>query len=123
MAATEAFEISRVSYAVTNIDAMVVFYSAVFQTEFKTLHWGDQTLYQGKLLGHPTLFCPNSIAGVKAEQSRIQFDVLTNDLDGVIKRAAESGGTVREQSEAGAAERYCTVVDPDGNTINFYARK
>lgn len=114
------FAIGKATLAMTNVEAMVEFYSNVFGMELQEFPVQGETLYSGNIAGMNILLCPNSLAGVVAEQSRVQFDFVVSDLAEIKRRVEEHGGAVRpEQSDL---ERgYLTAVDPDNNTIVFVA--
>ncbi|MEO5931124.1 MAG: VOC family protein [Candidatus Kapaibacterium sp.] len=117
-----AFRVARVTYAITNVEKMVAFYENVFQMKFESFDGGGTKLYSGMLLGQNTLFCPNTLAGVVAEQNRLQYDIVVSDIDGVAARVRASGGKVREENTV-EGRKTMTIVDPDGNTIIFHQAK
>ncbi len=112
-------KISQVTIAVNNIEKMAEFYGNVFSTELESFEAMNSKFYTGIIAGIFTMFCPNSIAGVSAEQNRHQFDYLVEDLDEVIKIALSSHGTLKEEISVNEKEKVGTIIDPDGNTINF----
>lgn len=116
---TEPFyRLSQVDMAAVKIDAVVKFYESVFGAKFTVIDAGSFKMYTGELFGIRTVIAPNSIAGVNAEQSRHQFELVTNDMDGAMARAKAAGGTIRDESPGdGKGPRTVTLVDPDGNTI------
>lgn len=117
------FRISKVAMAVTNVDAMVAFYRNVFKIDFRAVDIGNGVkLYMGTFSGMDILFAPNEIANVKAEQSRMQFDIMVPSLKDAKTQAEASGGSVREEREE-AGRMIATLVDPDGNTIVVIEKK
>jgi len=109
--------------AITNMKEMVRFYHETFGVELKGFEaYGGHMFYAGTFLGMNLLLCPNEVAGVEAKQNRHQFDIIVEDFDGVVARAAASGGTVREQ-DVSEGVRYATLVDPDGNTMVILEEK
>ncbi len=111
------FRIAKLAMAITNVDAMVTFYRNVFGIDFRAVDIGNGVkLYTGKFAGMDILFAPNTIANVKAEQSRTQFDIIVPDIKAAKEKAQASGGSVREEKEE-AGRIMATLVDPDGNTI------
>lgn len=118
-----AFRISKVAMAITNVDAMVAFYRNVFNIDFRAVDIGNGVkLYMGTFSGMDILFAPNEIANVKAEQSRMQFDIMVPSLKDAKTQAEASGGSVREEREE-AGRMIATLVDPDGNTIVVIEKK
>lgn len=120
---TNTFRIGKIAFAITNVDAMVDFYRNVFSINFRAIDIGDgMKLYSGKLGDLNLLLAPNALAGVKAEQSLMQFDVIVADLEVMKARTVRHGGTVREENE-NERQKIATVVDPDGNTIVLIEEK
>ena len=116
-------KISQVTLAVTNSKEMVNFYRNVFNAQFNEFDAMGEKMYSGNISGLNLLLCPNTIAGVDAKQSRHQFDYDTEDLDVVVKSALDSGGSVMGDIAENDKQRYATIIDPDGNTMNFYQNK
>lgn len=118
-----SFRIGKVTMAITDMEQMVKFYRETFGVELKGFEgFGGHMFYSGTFLGMQMLLCPNAIAGVEAKQNRHQFDIITGDFDGVLARAATSGGSVHDQGESGGV-RYATLIDPDGNTMVIIEEK
>lgn len=115
----EAFEISKITIAVTNTEKMVAFYRNVYKCSFSELDVNGITLYSGKLGGIGILLCPNTLAGVKAEQSRHQFDYIVDDLEQLVRTALASGGMLQGKIEITGDRKSATIIDPDGNTTIF----
>jgi|GEM_PF-669066 len=116
--AAQEFRVASIALAVENLEPTVRFYEKVFNAVFEPLEGTDRKIYAGKLLGFDFLLASNELAGVNAEQSRHQFDIVVNDLDSVLQRVTEAGGTIREQ-QTDRGVRTVTIVDPDGNTMLF----
>lgn len=106
------FELTEIGLVAEDVAAMVRFYDEFFGTQLKPSPLADTTLYRGKLHGTSFYLCPNTLAGVEAQQNRHQFSYSTADLPASLDRAERAGGTVRDHSETVA-----TVLDPDGNHI------
>ncbi|MCY3867824.1 MAG: hypothetical protein OXG68_20510 [Chloroflexi bacterium] len=106
--------------AAINMKEMVRFYNAVFSAGLKpTVHIGDDQFYAGELGGMKLTFCPNTIAGVVAEQNRQQFRYQVADIDAVMaKGLANHGGEINPIEEYKGA-KVASLADPDGNTIEF----
>ena len=116
------FAIGKVTIAITNVDAMVEFYSNVFDVKFSTFDVGELQLYSGRIAGLNVLLCPNELAGVEAQQNRTQFDYVVSDLNRIKERALEHGGTIKE-GQGDVSAGFITVIDPDNNTIVFIHQK
>ena len=112
--------IDRITTAITHMDKMVSFYNAVFQAGLEPFGPAmDMPFHRGKLDGKMLIFCPNSIAGVDAQQSRQQFHFVVDDLDAVLQQALNSGGQLHSPVEQNRNSKSAAVVDPDGNTMEF----
>jgi len=79
--------INRLTLAVNNMDAMIAFYSSVFDIHFSKKEMYGGELFAGKLFGIEILFCPAVIAGNTATQNRHQFDCVVPDIHAVINLA------------------------------------
>lgn len=106
--------------AAVNMDKMVQFYNAVFDARLKaTVHIGAEQFYAGALCGMKLTFCPNTIAGVIAEQNRQQFRFRVADIEAVMAAGlANHGGEINPIDEYKGA-KVASLADPDGNTIEF----
>jgi len=106
--------------AASNMQEMVKFYNAVFNARLKaTVHIGEEQFYAGRLCGMKLTFCPNTIAGVVAEQNRQQFRFQVADIEAVMaKGLANHGGEINPIEEYKGA-KVASLADPDGNTIEF----
>lgn len=119
---TPEFRVAQVDMAIDNLEPTVRFYEKVFNVKFNAFEAMGHTMYSGQLLGFNFVLTPNALAGVEAKQSRIQFEIVVNDMDAVLKRVTENGGTIREEQKQNG-NRYATVVDPDKNTIVFHGKE
>ena len=106
--------------AATNMDHMVKFYNAVFTARLEpTVHIGEEQFYAGRLGDMKLTFCPNTIAGVVAEQNRQQFRFQVADIAAVMANGvANHGGEINPVEEYKGA-KVASLADPDGNTIEF----
>ena len=106
--------------AAINMPEMVSFYNAVFDAGLKpTVHIGEDQFFAGKLCGMKLTFCPNTIAGVVADQNRQQFRFQVADIAAVMaKGLANHGGEINPIEEYKGA-KVASLADPDGNTIEF----
>ena len=119
----ENFKISKITIAAVNINLMVEFYENVFSINFVKKELGGFTLYQGKFGELELLLCPNEIAGVEADQSRYQPDIIVPDLDTVIDAALKFGGKIKDEIIETSQNRMASILDPDGNTLVFIQNK
>lgn len=116
---TQEFKIDTITIAITNISEMVNFYETVFNCGFTEIEAYGTTLFSGNLAGIKILLCPNEVACVNAEKNRHQFDFLVTNLDNVICLAQASNGTLSGDIIKSADKKAVTIIDPDGNTMNF----
>jgi predicted enzyme related to lactoylglutathione lyase len=108
-------KLDRFTVAVTDMEAMVAFYNALFDAELKA----HDPFHMGRLGSLELVFCPNYIAEVNAEKNRIQMRFVVADIEAVVAQAEAAGG-------AAYGERYETdtfigwgICDPDGNSIEL----
>ncbi|QQS31103.1 MAG: hypothetical protein IPM47_09375 [Sphingobacteriales bacterium] len=112
-------QINKITLASTDIESMVLFYSQVFSCKFVPKQAYGTTLYAGKILGLNLLLCPNEIAGVKAEQSRHQFEFKVPDLEETIELCISNCGRLLGEVFVKEQQKTATITDPDGNTLVF----
>jgi predicted enzyme related to lactoylglutathione lyase len=109
--------IDRLTIAATDMVAMVRFYDSTFDTGFERIEGTD--FHLGQLAGLQILLCPNEIAQVEAEKNRIQLRLVVDDVDGLVRRAGDAGGTpFGERVESDGVVGW-GVADPDGNSIEL----
>ena len=106
--------------AAIRMEQMVEFYNAVFDARLQpTVHIGDQQFYGGKISDLELVLCPNTIAGVIAEQNRQQFRFAVCDLSKVIERGLAHYGSEINPIDEYKGAKVASLADPDGNTIEF----
>lgn len=110
---------TQLTLATNDTSAMVQFYSAVFGISLQPVPAHATTLYRGTLHTLAFVLCPNSLAGVEAQQSRHQFTYGVRDLDALLARAVAAGGLVHEQTPANGRLASVVILDPDGNSLVF----
>lgn len=115
----EKFVIGKITLAVTHMAEMVKYYEKVFQCHFQPFEMQGITFFTGQVGGFSFLFCPNTLAGVKAEQNRHQFDYIVNDLEQLVTKALSVGGSLQSPIEVSPKQKSATLIDPDGNTTVF----
>lgn len=111
------FKLKKITIAATNITEMATFYTSVFNAGLTPIEAYGTTLYTGQLCGFDLLLCPNSIAGVEAQQNRQQFDIEVPDIESALKAAETSGGKIKDPLTINPIQNIASVTDPDGNTI------
>jgi catechol 2,3-dioxygenase-like lactoylglutathione lyase family enzyme len=110
---TEGATITSITLAAHDAAAAADFYNAVFDAGLSAFAAYGATLYRGHLGGVRLVICPNTIAGVRAEQNRHQITIQVPNLAAALEAAYASGGSVDE----GDDPQQVVVRDPDGNTI------
>lgn len=113
------FALDRITVATFDMKAMVKFYSRVFDTSLEPKVAYGTTLYEGSLADLNLLLCPHDIAKVEAEQNRHQLRFVVNDVEEMMRRAWDAGGSLMGEIVEDAGEKIAGVRDPDGNTIEF----
>ena len=109
--------------AAVNMQEMVRFYNAIFGAGLKeTVHIGDQQFYGGILAGLEVVLCPNSIAGVVAEQNRQQFRFEVDNIELVMQKGLANHGSEINPVDEYKGAKVASLADPDGNTIEFVER-
>ncbi len=101
--------------AASDLPGMVRFYNGAFGCALEAAGGG---VFRRPFRGHPLWICANELAGVVAEQNRLQLDLWVADLPAMITAIESHGGRIRDQDGACA-----TAVDPDGNTIVLHAER
>jgi predicted enzyme related to lactoylglutathione lyase len=113
-------QLDRITIAITQMDGMVDFYNAVFDSDLQPLEpMNGFQFYGGKLAGTNLLFCPNEIAGVVAERNRHQLRFVVEDVDGIRHKATQFGGGVLDDLYITSSSKGGSVSDPEGNTIEL----
>lgn len=113
------YEIEGLTIAITNMDAMLEFYSSVFGIEFEEVKIPNAKLYSGIFGEMKVLFCPERIANINAKENRQQFDIVVKDIKKTIATALKSGGTQIGELVEGEDLKSVGVYDPDKNSIVF----
>ncbi len=109
---------TQLTLAATKLEQMAAFYNAVLFTNFRKITHGEHTLYEGFLVNIPLLLCPNAIAGVVAEQSRLQLHVCVPDLTQALEKVVQHNGTIITPPTEGGIKA-AIVHDPDGNSLEL----
>lgn len=107
--------LARLTLATTQTEAMAAFYSGVFAADLQPVAAYGTTLYRGALAGVALVLCPNTVAGVQAEQSRHQLTLSVPRLAPVLERVLAHGGRVLSPASPAGT----TIADPDGNTLEL----
>lgn len=114
-------QMTKLTVAVTNMDTMVSFYNTVFKADLKPIP--SSPLFTGKFLNTQLLFCPNTIADVKAEKNRIQMSLTVDDVDAWVQKAMDSGGSIYGDRAETDTMTILGIADPDGNSFELIEMK
>lgn len=109
----------RIVLATIKLEEMARFYGAVFEMTMLPLQAHGATLYQCSSNGVTVLLCPNSIAGVTAEQSRHQMTFRVRNLAGIMRDVQALGCVVKTENEDDAGPQHILLTDPDGNSLEL----
>lgn len=115
----QKYTISGLTLAITHMDAMLGFYSQVFQIQFEEEQMFGTILYSGNWGGLNLLFCPAELAGNTATENRHQFDIIVPDLSQTIAEALLHGGMQLGEISEDENTLRVGMYDPDKNTIVF----
>lgn len=114
---------TRLTFAVNDVPAMVLFMNEVFGCGLRPLDAdAPSSFHLGSFCDHELLLCPNDIAGVRAEQNRQQWRLAVHELDQTIDAVRDAGGTVVADEGTGDS-RVVGIRDPDGNTYELVAAR
>ena len=113
-------KLTGLTIAAIHIEKMAQFYNAVFDAGLKaTVHIGDEQFYGGTICGLELTLCPNTIAGVTAEQNRQQFRFQVSEIEALIERGLANHGSEINPVDEYKGAKVASLADPDGNTIEF----
>lgn len=113
------YKLEGMTMAITNMDAMLKFYSNVFNIDFQEKDMYGSRLYAGNWGGLKLLFCPAEIARNTAKQNRHQFDIIVPDLKLLIEMASKFEGKAMGDKHEDETSWSIGIYDPDGNSILF----
>ncbi|MTI38850.1 VOC family protein [Fulvivirga lutimaris] len=113
------YKIEGMTIAITNMEAMLKFYTALFNIKFKELEMFNTKLYSGQWGELKLLFCPADIARNTATQNRHQFDIVVSDISKTIDVAINNGGVKMGEVNEDDQTLSVGIYDPDQNSITF----
>jgi catechol 2,3-dioxygenase-like lactoylglutathione lyase family enzyme len=111
--------VARIVLAATNVAEMAAFYARVFEAPMEPCEAFGTTLYRASAPGIDFTLCPNSVAGVQADQSRHQVTYRCANLATVVAALAEDGYAATVEDQDAAGPRHVVLADPDGNTLEL----
>lgn len=109
-------QVIRITLAVDAMDRMVAFYNESFRCGLEPIP--RSPLYTGSFAGVELHMCPNSVAGVVAEQNRHQLRLAVADPERLAAAVVSAGGAVVNQSES-HGQSVIGIADPEGNTMEL----
>ena len=113
------FKITSLTMAITHMEAMLKFYSEIFNIKFEEMGMYGAKLYSGTWGQLGLLFCPAELAQNTATQNRHQFDIEVEDLDALQELVLNHGGELMGEVVEDERARSLSVYDPDNNSIVF----
>jgi catechol 2,3-dioxygenase-like lactoylglutathione lyase family enzyme len=114
--------LSTVAYRVHNQDAMVAFYSEAFGAKFRPVETGAIRSQFGEVAGITLKFVPIRDAADFDNFPVHQLGFEVADINRVIDIALKHRGRVQDKPSRTATGWHAAIRDPDGNTIELYAR-
>ena len=115
--------ISSIAIRVSNMEAMVDFYSEAFQVQFREVAtYGIRSQF-GEVNGITLKFVPirddTDFKGFPVHQPGF----VVKDVEAVVALAVKHGGRQEGQTIRSTGQLQAAVRDPDGNTIELYSEK
>ncbi len=114
-------KISSIAFRVYNMDAMVAFYSAAFQVEFREVDTYGVRSQFGDVGGVTLKFVPIRESDDFKSFPIHQPGFVVTDVEAVIDLAIKHGGRQEGQTVRTEGKTQAAVRDPDGNTIELYS--
>jgi hypothetical protein len=110
--------IAHIEIPSTNLDKSKDFFKKVFNWDFKPFGSG-YLLFNN----HKGIMAGLRKADTIAKGDSPVFHINVEDIDDVIKKTSESGGSIkREKTIIPAMGWYALIYDPEGNTIGLYQK-
>ena len=119
MIRTRDYSLNGVTVTTFNTEQMITFYNSLFNTRLQPVPLGDFNLYEGRLGNLNITFIPSNIRDVPTMSGHHQLSFKVSGLEAFIRRVERFGGTPLEQIFQDENVKYCSVADPDGNTIEL----
>lgn len=105
--------------AITNMESMLKFYTALFNIKFTEQEMFGTKLYSGQWGDLKLLFCPAEIARNTATQNRHQFDIVVSDIHQTVGVAINNGGAKMGEVNEDDQTLSVGIYDPDQNSMTF----
>lgn len=115
--------ISSLALRVSNMDAMIAFYSEAFQVQFREVNTYGIASRFGELNGITLKFVPIRESDDFKNFPIHQPGITVSDVEGVIDLALKHGGRQEGQTVQADGKIQAAVRDPDGNTIELYSEE
>ena len=113
--------ISSIAIRVSNLDAMVSFYSEAFNIQFEEVDTFGLRSQFGEVNGIHLKFVP-----IRDEEDFESYPIhqpgfVVSDVDAVIAIAIKHGGRQEGPIIRNGTEIQAAIRDPDGNTVELYS--
>jgi len=115
--------ISSLALRVSNMDAMIAFYSEAFQVQFREVNTYGIPSRFGELSGITLKFVPIRESDDFKNFPIHQPGITVSDVEAVIALALKHGGRQEGQTVHADGKIQAAVRDPDGNTIELYSEE
>ena len=113
--------ISSIAFRVSNMDAMLAFYSEAFHVQFREVNtYGIRSQF-GDLDGITLKFVPLRDDADFENFPIHQPGFVVADVEAVVDLALKHGGRQEGQTIRANGKIQAAVRDPDGNTIELYS--
>ncbi|MAT42167.1 MAG: hypothetical protein CL609_07480 [Anaerolineaceae bacterium] len=111
--------LDSMSISTINTPKMVNFYETVFKTRLHPQQMGKYYFFTGPIGNINLTLAPNELKGARAGHNRYHLSFVVPNLEEHLMLAKKSGGTQTQEIDLENNERYCEIVDPDGNPIEL----
>ena len=106
-----------------NIDAMVEFYTKVFDIDFTSQDVDGHSMYTGTFSDLEFTLVPATLTQITEPNNPVHYDIYVSDLEEGIERVERSGGKTNGHLGEDDLVRAIGVFDPDGNFMVLKQRK
>lgn len=114
--------LSGMEIASVDMKRMVNFFNGVFDAQLTPFYLGDFVLYRGQIGGMNVTLTPSEMLDIRADKSRYQLSFVVPNLERALHQTKRSGGIQMSEIDVDGSERFCNILDPDGNSIELVER-
>ena len=108
-----------VSISTNKLQSMAHFYNTVFEAQLREIVLGDIVLYEGQIGDINITLSPTSTSNLFKRKNGHQLSFQVSDIEQVIARVKQTNGAQLQRVTIYDTNKYCGIVDPDGNTIEL----